>query len=334
MRFSDDVVGRREFEEGKEPLHFSGALWLKRHPEADNASQISAEELFVLLQEDRRAQVLDRLERMEKHYAEVALLDRREVARRLSEAAQNDPGILPFRQVLVNGEDPRRAIAESILRQIPVARRHVALGREALELIEIERLNALANDMLTMPHARRGVRILAQENIDRADKVLWVEGPHDVPVFQTWLLKSPEIGDQSVAVLPVAGHQSASRHFDVKQLLKVNPNCLVILDSERTAPGGKPDHNRLKVARRFVESGVPHMLTERRATENYFPVKALTLFYTGVPDEIDPFRKLNEQIVGFSKHDNGSIAEAMEWPEIASSDIGRALVSFLKGRSS
>ncbi len=337
-RFPDDPVARRNFEENTEPLHLSSALWFERHPEAANLGLITVREFLVLLREDRRADVLDRLERMEGHYAEVARLSAQEVERRIAEAGRDDPGIAPLRQVLVNGEDPRRAIAQNILRQIPIARRHVERAEEALELVEIEKLNAAANNMLIAPHAQRALQILAGERQKgasaddrrRADKVLWIEGPNDVPVFKAWLSKCPETREQVVAIVPLAGHQSASRHFDARQLLATNPNCFVILDSERRAAGGKPDSTRLKAANKLKQSGVPHLLTERRCIENYFSTKAVAAVYERVPHKIDPFCKLAEQVCGFSKDDNGAIANEMEWADIANTDIGKALAAFLR----
>ena len=331
LRFPHDPVAREKFERDSQPLHCSSELWIERHPEANNSARITTAELFVLLREDRRADILHRLEKMEEHYAKVATLDSREVERRLLAASPDDLGVAPYKKALVNGADPRRAIAEAILRQIPIARRHVEQGEEALELVEVERLNARANELLVAPHVRRGIRVLTQENADRADLILWVEGPHDVEVFRKWLLKIPDPKNASVAILPLAGHQAASRHFALEELLKANPKCLVILDSERKEAQGRVEKARRQTAHRLEKANVPFILTERRATENYFSGKALSSVYPNVPNEIDRFRELNRQINGFSKHDNGTIAQAMDWNELAETDIGRALISFVHG---
>ena len=42
----------------------------------------------------------------------------------------------------------------------------------------------------------------------QADKVLWVEGPHDIPVFKAWLSKAPNFRNQNVAVLSLGGEES------------------------------------------------------------------------------------------------------------------------------
>ena len=338
MRFPDDLIARQHFEGNTEPLHFSSALWLRQHPEAANADLVTASELRMLLREDQRAAVLDRLEKMEAHYAEVATLSADKVEQLINAASPDDPGITSLKQVLANGEDPRRAVARQILGLVPIARRRVENGKEALELVEIERLNATANSMLILPHAKRGLQILvgkgrkgaSDDDRRRADKVLWVEGPNDVPVFKAWLAKCPENRAQKIAILPLAGHQTASRYFDTRELLDVNPNCFVILDSERTAQGGQPESKRRRVQNKLKQNDIPHLLTERRCTENYFSSRAIKSFYKNVPAEIDPFSKLSDQVHGFSKNNNHAIANEMNWAEIADTDIGQALLIFLK----
>ncbi len=324
MRFPDDRVRREEFEHRKAHLHFRSALWLKQHPADANPDRMTAAEVVELLRADRRAGALVRLKKMEEHYADVARLDATEVERRLSAAAPRDPGVSPYKRALVRGEDPRRRTALEILRQIPIARRRLEQGQESWELAQIERLNALANGLLTAPHTRRGLNV-------EADKVLWVEGPNDVPVFGAWLSKCPERGNQVLAILPLAGHQSASHNFDLKQLLSVNSCCLIILDSERTKRSGRPELARLKAARKMKAHDIPHLLTERRATENYYPSKALAVVCKGVPTKLDHFAELSKQVPEFSKRRHGAlVAQAMDWSDIADTDIGRALSDFLK----
>src|SRR5260370_7221819 len=68
----------------------------------------------------------------------------------------------------------------------------------------------------------------------QADKVLWVEGPHDIPVFKAWLSKAPNFQNQSVAVLPLGGDDPPSDDSHLNQLPHLTPNSLVLLHTERT----------------------------------------------------------------------------------------------------
>jgi len=99
---------------------------------------------------------------MEKHYREVSSLDAREVRMRLAAAGPDDFGALAYKSCLTEkGSDPRPPIARRILSLIPIARRNLEAGKPALELTEIFGLNDQANMLLTSPHLRRGLKILA-----------------------------------------------------------------------------------------------------------------------------------------------------------------------------
>lgn len=324
LRFSDDVAEREGFERRKGIMHFCSNSWLQKRPNDDNPDRVTANELFSLLGVDRLEDSFVRLEKMEAHYSQVARLDAAEVKLRLSAAGPNDPGVARYKRVLIGGEDPRRRIADEILHQIPIARRHLEQGRYSWELQRIEQLNARANELLTNIHTRRGLSV-------EADKVLWVEGANDVPVFEAWSSKCPERSNQVVAVWPLGGNQSDSANFDPDQLLKLNSNCFVVLDSERTGRDGKPISERQRAAARLRSHGIPCLLTERRATENYFPRKLLAAVCKNVPPELDHFEKLSSQVAGYSKKRHGpSVADAMDWSDIAGTDIGLALSKFLK----
>jgi hypothetical protein len=164
----------------------------------------------------------------------------------------------------------------------------------------------------------------------QADKVLWVEGPHDIPVFQAWKSKAPSFQNQTVAVLSLGGDDPASDAFDINQLVTLNPNCLVVLDSERTGPSGSPKAARLTTQGKCQQAGITCLLTDRRATENYFTSRALASIYPNVPPQIDPYAKLTNYIPSFSKDNNGMIAAAMDWSDLSSTDVGEAIEGFLK----
>ncbi len=122
----------------------------------------SLREIVILNRVDRRQDALNKLDRMEKHYSEVATLDASETQRRLAAAAADDPGVLAYRYCLTDDADPRLAIAKRILFLIPVARRHMKEGTPGLdEIFEILALNERANMLLISPHLRRGLNNLA-----------------------------------------------------------------------------------------------------------------------------------------------------------------------------
>jgi len=47
---------------------------------------------------------------------------------------------------------------------------------------------------------------ISAADVLQAEKALWVEGPHDIPVFKSWIEKAPSFRNQVVAVISVGGH--------------------------------------------------------------------------------------------------------------------------------
>jgi len=97
--------------------------------------------------------------------AESAALQRFIEMRRLHARETVCRGILDF------PADPRRGIAEQMLRWIATAREHLVRGHDAApQLLAIERLVRQGNDMILRPMARRGeirTRGLKQVNLER-----------------------------------------------------------------------------------------------------------------------------------------------------------------------
>jgi predicted ATP-dependent endonuclease of OLD family len=169
-------------------------------------------------------------------------------------------------------------------------------------------------------------------DILQAEKVLWVEGPTDVPVFKAWLAKAPSFRDQVVAVLPLGGNAIDSPSFDVAQLKKLNPNALIILDSEKTEDVAAPEANRKQFATRCGIVGIRCHLLKCRATENYFTARALKVVYEDAPESLNAFVDLVSQFPRFSKRRNGAVALAMEWNELEATDVGETLEGFLQAK--
>jgi hypothetical protein len=143
LRFANDPRKRRELLSAKS-LKLSPGEWL------------------TLIRVDQPLTILDRLERMEKHYLKVSKLDAKEVRRRFGVSDPDDPGTLAYKYCLTDDDaDPRLQIAGRILALIPIARRQLEAGKQALELNEISMLNEQATALLIAPHFRRGLNNLA-----------------------------------------------------------------------------------------------------------------------------------------------------------------------------
>ena len=165
-----------------------------------------------------------------------------------------------------------------------------------------------------------------------ADRVLLVEGPNDVPVFQAWLSKAPSQNGQKFVVYPLGGNTVSSPNFPVSDLRELHPKLFVILDSERKAQAKPASQEREKAKSKFDKAEIPCHLTERRATESYFTGAALKSVYQCVAQDLDPFGDPNlakQGIKQFKKENNGEVARKMKWTDLESTDLGEALERFL-----
>ena len=166
-----------------------------------------------------------------------------------------------------------------------------------------------------------------------ADKVLLVEGPNDIPVFQAFLAKAPSRRGQNIPVLSLGGATAAGRNFDARHWTNLHPKIWAILDSERKGPGKDASKRQLRIKSSLEVAGISCHLTDLRAAENYLTPHALAAVYGHSPDEIRAFGDPNLATQGvrqFEKHRNGEVARAMEWSDIENTDIGTYLESFLQ----
>jgi hypothetical protein len=127
----------------------------------------------------------------------------------------------------------------------------------------------------------------------------------------------------------LGGDDPASRDFDFDEVKEINPNCTVILDSERSVKAGRPKDARLAAKNKCAAAGIECHLTDLRSTESYFSLSALAAVYPSVPPALDPFAELSKQVSGFSKYDCGKVASAMTWGEIEATDLGKRIEEFL-----
>jgi predicted ATPase len=166
-----------------------------------------------------------------------------------------------------------------------------------------------------------------------ADKVLLVEGPNDIPVYRAFLEKAPSFRGQNIPVLSLGGTTAAGKNFDAGLWSNLHPKISAIFDSERRGSRRDPEKSRDMIRASLEAAGIPCLLTERRATENYLAPRALSVVYKTALDKVDPFGDPNlarQGVVQFDKRRNGEVARAMEWSDIEKTDIGTYLEGFLK----
>lgn len=162
----------------------------------------------------------------------------------------------------------------------------------------------------------------------QADGVLFVEGPSDVPVYKKWLTLAPNHAGKNISVIPIGGRMTANAHFDFSELNKLGRAVAVIMDSERTKAGNPIEPSRAKIQNKCDDAGIPCLLTERRATENYFSDSALAGVY-GSGVKIGAYEKPNDVVAHFHKQRNDEVVAQMVWADIDNTDVGRAIHAFI-----
>jgi predicted ATP-dependent endonuclease of OLD family len=155
------------------------------------------------------------------------------------------------------------------------------------------------------------------------DGVLFVEGPSDVQVMSEWLKK---VGlANKWAILSLGGRTTIHANgFDaIRDVMKVHHRVAVIIDSEKKNKDAKIEIKRQKFQKSCSNAGIPCLVMERRAIENYFTSDALQRAL-GVSDSLEPFQELGGC---WHKSSNNKVAAAMSIEAIEGTDILRFIRS-------
>lgn len=156
-----------------------------------------------------------------------------------------------------------------------------------------------------------------------AEKILLVEGTTDVKVFQQLLRKTGK--DHLIVVLPLGGNSLARGdvEHELGELLRVTANVAAIVDSERQSLEGEPLEARKAFAEICKRLGFQILLTQRRATENYFDAEAVKAALGPSFSALGPFDRLSGSANGWSKADNWRIAMELDWKRFKETDLGK-----------
>lgn len=156
-----------------------------------------------------------------------------------------------------------------------------------------------------------------------AEKLLLVEGTTDVKVFQQFLRKAGK--DHRVVVVPLGGNSLARGdvEHELGELKRIIQDVAVVVDSERTISGGEPLAARTAFSEVCTRLGFPILLTERRATENYFDDDAVRAALGTSFSALGHFDKLADSANAWAKADNWRIAMELDWARLKDTDLGK-----------
>jgi ABC-type branched-subunit amino acid transport system ATPase component len=159
------------------------------------------------------------------------------------------------------------------------------------------------------------------------DKVLLVEGPSELKVFRSFLRKLGK--DQQVLVLSLGGSDyiKAGNDMELAEIKRISPHVFAIVDSERSAAAQGLPSDRAGFEASCKNVGIDVLVTNKRATENYFPEAAVQRVFGNHVKALGDYDLLAKHVSGWRKADNWRVADSMTQAELMSTEFG----PFLKG---
>lgn len=154
------------------------------------------------------------------------------------------------------------------------------------------------------------------------DRILLVEGVHDIKVFRQFLRIFGL--EHKTVVLFLGGNQMATgdREHELSEIKRLTDRVYAIADSEREHQDGSPDAKRLAFEASCEKLKIPVQLTKFRATENYFSDRAVKEALGNSYSALGPYENIKNSANGWAKADNWKIAAKMNIKEIQQTDIG------------
>lgn len=158
-------------------------------------------------------------------------------------------------------------------------------------------------------------------------KVLLVEGPTDVPLFQQ-LLRIYE-KDHKVVILPLGGKSlvNDSTELQLTEIKRICKTIAAVIDSEKGDVAATVEPSRLAFQEMCGRTGINCRILDRRATENYFTDRAVKLAKGDNFRALSSYEKLRDLSPSWHKRENWRVAREMTRDELSSTDLGRFLDS-------
>jgi ABC-type cobalamin/Fe3+-siderophores transport system ATPase subunit len=159
------------------------------------------------------------------------------------------------------------------------------------------------------------------------ERVLLVEGPHDVTTVQQFLRKRNL--DHKIVVLPLGGSSmiNCNREIELAETQRISPDLHVLIDSERNAEGKELSGDRRAFMGSCEKLGIRCHVLVRRAMENYFSDRAIKAVKTEKYRALAPFENLKDAAPAWAKSENWRIAREMTLDELKGTDLGAFVAS-------
>ncbi len=155
-----------------------------------------------------------------------------------------------------------------------------------------------------------------------ARRILLVEGPTEVPVFQVWLRRYG--ADHNTVILPLGGGSliRANAGQILADIQRITTSVSVFIDSERSTDAESLAGDRQAFVTECEALGFDIHVTVRRALENYLTDSAVKAVKGDAYSGLGHFDKLADASPSWGKNENWRIAAEMTKEDLAATDIG------------
>jgi len=160
------------------------------------------------------------------------------------------------------------------------------------------------------------------------NKILLVEGSTEIKTIQQLLRLYQK--DHQVVLLPLGGSQMihGSRDGELEEIKRISSDIFAVIDSERSQANEPLSPQRQAFVDLCRRVGIKCHILERRATENYFTVRAIKAAFKGETYQaLEPYEKLGSATRSWGKSENWRIAREMKREELDETDLGQFLSS-------
>ena len=156
-------------------------------------------------------------------------------------------------------------------------------------------------------------------------KFLLVEGPTEVKTIQQWLRLLHK--DHEIVLLSLGGNSiiNAGAEAQLEEVKRITPSVYALIDSERTAAGGKLLPDRQGFLDACGKAGIKCHILERRATDNYLTEAAVRKVKGEKYNALAHFEDLSKAKPAWGKAENWKIAREMSLADLKGTDLGAFL---------
>ena len=198
---------------------------------------------------------------------------------------------------------------------------HIAIdnfyGRESVGLSHVVKQEGRSS-LININNNKDKLNILNDLGVKASDLfqsngIIWVEGPSDRIYLLKWLEvftgKKYEEGRDFQFMYyggELLGHYTAEekneKTKDLINILMTNRNAVILIDSDRKAPGARINETKRRIRDEFINNGLFCWITKGKEIENYLSAEAINSVHESKLKQIDQYALFPEYISSLDKN--------------------------------